>query len=407
MILPSAEDRAAGRAPLGFLMFLALMTSVVALTIDAILPALDGISEDLAFQDPADQQMLIFVVFVGMGLAQPIFGPLSDAIGRRNTAMLGWVIYGIGTVVAMLAAGLTGILIGRFLQGLGSAGPRVVATAIVRDLYEGRAMARIVSLIMTVFMLVPMLAPLLGQQMEFIGGWRAIFILYLALAIVCVVVHISMIPETLAPENRRPLSLRPLAQAFGEVLTTRTTMLYTLASSAIFGAFGAMLASAQQVFEDLLALGDWFPLAFASVAGMIAVAQFLNSRLVMRFGMRFLSRVSALIVAVFAALAALVTEMTYGPIPPVWLFLLSMAPVFIGAGLMFSNLTALALEPMGHIAGTASSVVMSVSSLLAVPTGIWIAGKIDGTVIPLLWGFAGCGALTLMFILWADWVRRE
>ncbi|MEM1163180.1 MAG: multidrug effflux MFS transporter [Pseudomonadota bacterium] len=406
MHLPTKEDRAAGRAPIGFLVFLSLMTSVVALTIDAILPALDGISDDLGFADPSDRQLLIFAVFVGMGLAQPVFGPLSDAIGRRWTATIGWVIYGIGTVIAMTAPGLTTILIGRFLQGVGAAGPRVVATAIVRDLYDGRPMARIISLVMTVFMLVPMIAPLIGQQMEFLGGWRAIFILYLAMGCVCVTIHLGLIPETLTEENRRPLSFAPLARAFSEALTTKTTMLYTLASAAIFGAFAAMLGSAQQVFEELLGLGDLFPLAFASVALMIAVAQFLNSRLVMRFGMRFLSRVSAVIVVIGGSVSAVLTITLYGEIPSLWLFLLTMAPVFIGSGLMFSNLTALALEPLGHIAGTASAVVMSVSSLLAVPLGIWVASLIDGTVVPLLWGFAGFGALTLVFILAADWVRQ-
>lgn len=405
MLLPSAADRAEGRAPLGLLVFLALMTSVVALTIDAILPAMDGIAEDLAFEDPLDAQYLVLVVFIGMGVAQPVFGPLSDAIGRRNTAMIGWGIYLIGTVVAVLAPGLAGMLIGRFLQGVGSAGPRIVAAAIVRDLYEGRAMARILSLVMTVFMLVPMLAPLIGQQAEAIGGWQAIFGLYLALAVVCIVLHFWMVPETLASEHRKPLEFRPLAQAFAEALSNRASMLYTLALSAIFSSFAAMLATAQHIYETLFDLGDLFPIVFASVAGMIAVAQILNARLVMRIGMRPLSRLASLLVAVSGTVAAILTWQLWGQVPPIWVFVLAMSPVFIGAGLNFSNLTALALEPLGHISGTASAVVMSISSLLAVPFGAIIAAQMETSVLPLMIGFAISGALVFILIQMAERVR--
>lgn len=405
MLLPTDHDRAQGRAPLGLLVFLALMTSVVALTIDAILPAMDGIAVDLAFADPLDAQYLVLVVFFGMGLAQPIFGPLSDAIGRRNTALIGWAIYGAGTLIAMLAPGLTGMLIGRFLQGAGAAGPRVVAAAIVRDLYDGRAMARVLSLVMTIFMLVPMLAPLIGQQAELFGGWRAIFILYLALALICTVLHIVTVPETLPPEYRKPLQFRPLIDAFGEALRTRSSMLYTLALSAIFSSFAAMLATAQHIYETLFALGALFPLVFASVAGMIAIAQIVNARLVMRLGMRRLTRIASVVVTVGAAVAALVTWQVWGEIPPIWVFIVLMAPVFVGAGLMFSNLTALALEPLGHISGTASAVIMSISSLVAVLFGAIIASWIDTTVVPLMTGFMISGAVVFVLVVAAERVR--
>jgi len=407
MSLPSAEDRANGRAPLALLIFLALMTSVVALTIDAILPAVDGISADLGFESPTDRNYLILVVFLGMGLAQPVFGPLSDAIGRRRTATIGWVVFAAGSVIAMTATGFEAVLFGRLMQGVGAAGPRVVATAIVRDLYEGRAMARIISLVMTIFMLVPMVAPLIGQQVEFLGGWRAIFVLYLAMAAGCATLHFVMVPETLAPQNVKPLSLRPLARAFAEVLTTPTTMLYTLASGAIFSAFAAMLSSAQMVYEEIFGLGALFPLVFALVALLIAAAQYANSRLVMSLGMRFLARLAAALVSVFAALALVVSAVFYGPVPPLWLFLLLMSPVYVGAGLMFSNLTALALEPMGHIAGTASAVVLSISTLLAVPVGTMISRQVDGTVLPLMAGFAGAGTAMLVLVVIADRVRAD
>ena len=404
MILPSPKDQEDGHAPLGLLIFLAMMMSIVALTIDAILPAVDGISADLGFQDDSDRQLLILVVFLGLGLGQPVFGPVSDAIGRRNAALIGWAIYLLGTVIAMAAPGLETILLGRFLQGIGAAGPRIVATAIVRDLYEGRPMARIMSLIMTVFMLVPMIAPLIGQQLEGLGGWRAIFVLYLSMALACGIWHLA-IPETLASGDRQPLSLGPVMRAFAEVLTTRTTMIYTLATSAVFGAFAALLASAQQVFEELLGLGQAFPLAFASVAALFALAQFTNSRLVMRLGMRWLCRTGAILMILGAGTGLVACLTVYGPVPPLWLFMLTMAPVFLGTGTLFSNLTALSLEPMGHIAGTASSVVMSISTLLAVPMGLLIARQVDDTIVPIFAGFAGLTLVSLILIVLADRVR--
>ena len=399
-MLPDASARAEGRAPLPLLVFLAMMTSVIALTIDAILPALDAISEDLGFAEPSDRQLLVLAVFAGMGLGQPVFGPLSDAIGRRPAAGIGWALYAVGTVVAMVAADLWWVVAGRTLQGVGAAGPRVVATAIVRDLYDGRAMARIVSLIMTVFMLVPMFAPLIGQGLEALAGWRAIFGLYLAMAFVCVVWHMAL-PETLAPEARRTLRLGPLGRAFAEVLTTRRTMLYTAGAGMIFAAFAAFLASAQQVYEEIFGLGPLFPLVFALMALVFAVAQFINSRLVMTLGMRRLCRIAGVMV-VAAGLAALAADAaTTGPMP-LWLFLALLSPIFVGAALLFSNLTALALEPLGHIAGTASAVVMSISTLAAVPLGTLVAAQIATTPVPLFAGFAGFGALTLLAVVAAD-----
>lgn len=405
MSLPSEADRAAGHAPLGFLIFLAMITSVVALTIDAILPALDAISDDLGFADPADQQLLVFMVFLGVGMGQPVFGPLADALGRRNTALLGWGLYCVGAVVAMTAPGLTGILIGRFLQGFGSAGPRVVATAIVRDLYTGRPMARMISLIMTIFMAVPMIAPLIGQGLEALGGWRAIFLLYLAIAIACAAWHFFRIPETLDPVHQRPLSFGPTLAAFAEVLSTRPTMCYTLAASTIFSSFAAMLASAQQVFEDHFALGPWFPLVFAGMSAVFALGQFTSSRLVMRVGMRKLCVLGAMITVASAGIGGAVSFAVFAADPPLWVFLVICCCVFVGSAWLFSNLTALALEPLGHIAGTASSVVMSVSTLAAVPIGATIARQVDGTVMPIILGFAGLGLVSWMLINLAERVR--
>ena len=196
MSLPSPEERAEGRASPAFLIFLALMTSVIAMTIDAVLPALDAISGELQFAGDNDRQLIILLVFVGMGFSQVVYGPLADSIGRKRTAMLGWGVFIAGTLLGMFAVTPAMMFAGRLLQGLGAGGPRIVAMAVVRDLYEGRPMARILSLVMTIFMLVPMLAPIIGQWAEVIGGWRAIFVLYLAMALVSAGWYLAGIPET-------------------------------------------------------------------------------------------------------------------------------------------------------------------------------------------------------------------
>lgn len=396
MTLPSPAERAEGRAPPSFLVFLALMTSVIAMTIDAVMPALDAIDAELGFGHANDRQLVIIVVFVGMGLSQIVFGPLADGIGRKRTAMIGWAVYAAGTLIAMLAATPAAMLAGRLLQGLGAGGPRIVAMAVVRDLYAGRPMARILSLVMTIFMLVPMFAPLIGQWVEMLGGWRAIFGLYLALALVSGGWYLLGVPETLDPAARRPLSARPVLAAFAEVLGTRATMLYTLCAMQVFGAFAVYLATAQQVLEEGYALGPLFPWVFGLLALAFAGASFTNSHLVMRLGMRPLARM-ALVQMIAASGVGAVVSAGAG-LPPLWLFMGLMALVFFSVAILFANFISLALAPLGHVAGTGASVVNTVSTLGGVPIGYAIAQAYDGSVMPLFAGFAalGLGALGLM-----------
>lgn len=403
MTLPSPAERAEGRAAPAFLVFLALMTSVVAMTIDAVLPALDAIDAELGFAGPNDRQLIVMAVFVGMGLSQVVYGPMADSLGRKRTAMLGWTVFTLGTLMGMFAETPFAMLAGRFLQGLGAGGPRVVAIAVVRDLYEGRPMARVLSLVMTVFMLVPMFAPLLGQWTEALGGWRSIFGLYLAMAAVSGGWYLLAVPETLDPAQRRPLSPRPVIAAFAEVLGTRSTMLYTVAAMLVFGAFVVYLATAQQVLEEGYALGPLFPWAFGALAFAFALASIGNSRLVMRLGMRPLSRAALIQMIVTGAVAA---AMSAGDgLPPLWLFMALMSLIFFSVAVLFPNLNALALEPLGHLAGTAASVVNTVAMLGSVPVGYVIARGYDGSVGPLFLGFAILGAGALGMVILAERAR--
>ncbi|HUS53416.1 MAG TPA: MFS transporter, partial [Thermohalobaculum sp.] len=350
MTLPTPHERAEGRASPAFLIFLALMTSVVAVTIDAVLPALDTISDELGFAGANDRHLIIMLVFVGMGASQVVYGPLSDSIGRKRTAMLGWVVFAIGTVLAMYAVTPMMMFAGRLLQGLGAGGPRIVAMAMVRDLYEGRPMARVLSLVMTIFMLVPMFAPIIGQWTEALGGWRAIFGLYLAMALVSGGWYLLGVPETLDPAQRRPLSPGPIIAAFAEVLGTRSTMFYTFSATLVFGAFVVYLATAQQVLEEGYQLGPMFPWAFGALAFAFALASFANSRLVMHYGMRRLSLYSLVLMIAVSAVAALLTWTGgNGGLPPLWLFMTLMSVIFFAVAVLFANFISLALEPLGHL----------------------------------------------------------
>jgi DHA1 family bicyclomycin/chloramphenicol resistance-like MFS transporter len=295
---------------------------------------------------------------------------------------------------------------GRFLQGLGAGGPRVVAMAVVRDLYHGRPMARILSLVMTVFMLVPMFAPIIGQWAESLGGWRAIFGLYLAMALVSGGWYLAGVPETLDPGQRRPLSPRPVLAAFAEVLGTRSTMFYTFSAALVFGAFVVYLSTAQQVLEEGYGLGPLFPWAFGALAFAFACASFANSRLVMRLGMRRLSMLALVQMIAVSAVATLITRLGgEGGLPPLWLFMVLMSLIFFSVAVLFANFNALALEPLGHLAGTAASVVNTVATLGAVPVGYVISQGYDGSVAPLFTGFAALGLGSLAFMALAERVR--
>jgi DHA1 family bicyclomycin/chloramphenicol resistance-like MFS transporter len=295
---------------------------------------------------------------------------------------------------------------GRLLQGLGAGGPRIVAMAVVRDLYTGRPMARILSLVMTIFMLVPMFAPIIGQWVETLGGWRAIFGLYLAMALVSGGWYLLGVPETLDPARRRPLSPGPVMAAFVEVIGTRSTMFYTFSATLVFGAFVVYLATAQQVLEEGYALGSLFPWAFGALAFAFALASFANSRLVMRYGMRRLSLASLMLMIVVSTVAAILTWAGgNGGLPPLWLFMTLMSLIFFAVAVLFANFISLALEPLGHLAGTAASVVNTVSTLGAVPVGYAISHGYDGSVVPLFAGFAVLGLGALVFMALAERVR--
>jgi len=384
-----------------FVALMAMMMSLVALSIDSMLPALSVIGADLAVTNANDNQLVVALLFLGLACGQLLYGPLSDSVGRKPAVYLGFGIFFVGGVLSLLATSLPVMLVGRFLQGLGLAGPRTLSLAIIRDQYSGRAMARVMSFIMSVFILVPMAAPALGQSILLVAGWRTIFGVILGLALLTVIWFFLRQPETLAAEARVQFSLSRIFTAVMEVLRHRASLGYTLAAGFVFSPFLGYLSSAQQVLQVQYGLGVLFPLYFAALALAIGTAAFLNGRMVMRYGMRFLCKCALSVLTTLALLALVFVNTSAGHPPLVWLMGYLAVTLFC-VGILFGNLNAMAMEPLGHIAGVGAAVVGALSTFICVPFGILIGRGYDGSVLPLILGFAVFGTLTLGVMHWVE-----
>jgi DHA1 family bicyclomycin/chloramphenicol resistance-like MFS transporter len=377
------------------------MTSLVALSIDAMLPALADIGRDLGTANPNDPQLVVAMLFFGLTIGQVVYGPLSDSVGRKTPIYAGLAIYLAGSLLCVFAESFPAMLAGRFLQGLGVAGPRIVTVAMVRDQYEGRAMARVMSLIMAVFVVVPAFAPALGQGILYFAHWRAIFGLLLTLAAAAVVWFALRQPETLPRSRRLPWSARRLATGLLEALRSRTAIGYALSAGLVFGGFIGYLISAPQIFQQQYGLGAQFPVYFAALALAIGAASLLNARLVMRFGMRLLSRRALQTQCGLSILFSVLAWTAQGGLP-LWALMLWGGLAFFCHGLLFGNFNAMAMEPLGHIAGIAAAVVGSLVSILSLVLGTTIGQAYDGTVLPLIGGYAVLGLAALAAMRWTE-----
>lgn len=384
-----------------FVALTASMIALVALSTDAMLPALSTIGLELGARQANDNQLIISLLFFGMALGQLIYGPLSDSTGRKPAIYLGFLIFMLGCLLAIFAPSFQVMLIGRFLQGMGVAGPRSVATALVRDQYEGRGMARVMSFVMAVFILVPIIAPSIGQAIVLLVNWRGIFVLYLLLAIIVSIWFAIRQPETLPPERRIPFTVMRLRHAFAEVLTNRITFGYTITAGFVSGAFLGYLNSAQQIFQQTYGLGERFPLYFATLAFGSGAASYLNGRFVLQYGMRNLSHRALLVNTTLSSLIFLFA-LTQDGLPPLWLVTIYFIIIFFTIGMLFGNLNALAMEPLGHIAGVGAAVIGSLSTLLSTILGTIVGQSFNGTILPLVGGFAILGLLSLAVTRWAE-----
>ena len=387
--------------PAEFIPLVALLMSLVALATDAMLPALPAIGRDLGAPRPNDVQYVVTALFLGLGLGQILYGPLSDRTGRKPAIYAGLIVFMVGCLVSIFASTFEAMLAGRVLQGIGVAGPRIVVMALIRDLYEGPRMARLMSFALAVFILVPAVAPALGQGILLVSGWRAIFATFFATAAVAFAWLALRQPETLPADRRRPFSPRAIGRAVREVLGIRAALGYTLATGFAFSPFIAYLSSAQQIFQESYGVGALFPLYFGVLALAIGAASLVNGRLVMKYGMRRLSNAAAGCITL-VSLVAWAGTFAFDGLPPLWLFLTWLLAVFLCVGLVFGNLNALAMEPLGHIAGVGAAVVASLSTFISVPLGGLIGQGFDGTLYAQTGAFAVFGAAMLAAMRWAE-----
>ncbi|NGQ90802.1 multidrug effflux MFS transporter [Rhodobacter sp. HX-7-19] len=372
-----------------FIALIAVLFATIAFSIDAMLPALPQIAAELSPEAPNAAQLILTSFVLGMGIGTLFAGPLSDAFGRRPVILAGAALYCLAAVVAYVSPTLEGVLIARLLQGLGSAGPRVVSLALVRDLYKGREMARVVSFAMMIFTLVPAIAPFIGQGIIWVAGWRGIFLAFVAFSALSMLWFFLRQPETVPRAARRPLKLASLRAAFVEVLSHRVVVLSIAVQTLVFACLFATLSATQPILDQVYGEGDRFPIWFALIAVVAGSASFINARLVVRLGMRRMISTTLAAQVVFSAL--MLAAKAGGIWPPALAFpahLLWTTGVFFMTGLTIGNLNALGLEPVGHVAGMAASVMGAIATVVSVVLAAPVGLMFDGTAYPLMAGVA-------------------
>ena len=382
-----------------FVVMMAALMASNALAIDAMLPALPAIGEALDVDEDNRRQLVIAVYLLGFGVSQLFYGPLSDRLGRKWLLVGGLFAYALFAVMAGLAGSFELLLAARTLQGVAAGATRVLVVSIVRDCYHGSAMARVMSMTMIVFMIVPVLAPAFGQAVLAVSTWRHIFIGLGVYGAVLTVWMAIRLPETLAPENKRSLSVRHIAAAAMTTLRIRQSIGNTMALTLLMGALFAFISSIQQIVFDVFGRPEALALVFAMIAGPMALSSYANSRLVMRLGAR---RILLFALSAFTSVsvAHLILASTVGE--GLWAFVAMQAMTMIFFGMIGANAGALAMEPLGHVAGTASSLQGVITSVGGALIGFLIGQQFDGSIIPFLIGFSACGLGALATAVWAN-----
>ena len=394
---PSAAPRTLSTFEL--VAMVAALSALNALAIDIMLPALPDISREFALANDNDRQLVVVAYVALFGVSQLVYGPLADSFGRRSVLIYALGIYIAGTVLCVLAPSFELFLAARAMQGVGAAATRVIATAVVRDLTEGRRMAQVMSMAMTVFMIVPIIAPGIGQLILFVAPWRWIFGALLIYALIILAWAMLRLPETLKPEYRAQFNPSAILTNYRAVFRERQTIGYMIATTFVTGCLFGYITSSEQIFVDVYNLGPAFPIAFGAVAIAISGGTFMNSRLVVRQGMR---RLSHTMIIAFTVTAALLAGLAAIGAAGFWTFTILIAAAFAMFGLIASNFNALAMEPVGRIAGSASALYGGVTATGGAIMGGLIARGFDGTPAPFATGLALCGLATLLTVLWTE-----
>jgi MFS transporter, DHA1 family, multidrug resistance protein len=361
-----------------------------------MLPALPDIASAFHIVVANRPQAVLSTFLIGFGVGQFAMGPLSDRFGRRPVLLGGMTLYAIASLLAIAAPSFETLLLARALQGLGTSATRVIATSIVRDCYAGRRMASVMSLAMMVFIAVPVIAPSFGQAVMLLTQWRGIFVVLMLYGVLALIWSALRMPETLPMSERKSLAIRDVLGAYRQTVTNRQTLGYALAAGCVVGALFAFVFCSQQVFTGIYGLGRYFPIAFAGIAIGTAFGGFFNARFVGKVGMRVISHGALVGFALVAATLLVAAKLAMLPLP---LFMALSALMMFAFGLMIANFTALAMEPQGHIAGTASSLYGSITTLLGIGIGTTIGQDYDGTLLPFASGFFLCTLAALAIVL--------
>lgn len=375
---------------------LAGLMALNAFAIDAMIPALPAIGETFSVAQENHRQLVVVAYLIGFGSTQLLWGPLADRFGRKPILATGIALYATFALLCGIAESFTLLIAARALQGASAAVTRVLVVAMVRDLFEAEAMARVMSLVFMVFMLVPVLAPSIGQAILLFAPWRAIFLVLAAYALIMLVWSQLRLPETLHPEYRRSLAWRDMASAAWETIREPQSRGYTLALTVTFGGLTAYIASVQQIVFDAFQAPNAIGLVFAAVAAPMALASWTNSRVVGRYGLRRVGHGGAVVFAVVTTAHALIAAAGYETLT---VFIVFQGLAMAGFAFTSSNVGTLAMEHMGPIAGTASSVQGVVGTIGGTLIGLSIGQSFDGTPLPFLWGTAGCALIALVIVL--------
>ncbi|MCA0131804.1 multidrug effflux MFS transporter [Winogradskyella alexanderae] len=393
------------RSQFEFVVLMAALMSIVALSIDAVLPALPLIGEYLNATSPLDNPKLITSIFLGLGIGQLIFGPLSDSFGRKPIVYAGFILFLVASIVCITTKNFEMMLFGRVLQGVGLASPRTMCIAMVRDSYEGDYMAKILSIVVMVFILVPVIAPTLGQFLMNRFSWQFIFTFTLLFGALVMLWFWLRQPETLKEKYRIPYRLTIFTTGTAQFFSIKSAVVYTLLSGFITGSFMVYLSTSQQIFEKQYNLAEEFPLIFASLAISVGLATFMNSQVVVRYGMRTIVHI-AMVSFVLTSLVFLLM-FSGDNNPRIEVLIGFFAIQFFTIGFLFGNLRALAMEPMGHIAGIGSALNGFISTVMAVPIANHIGSYVKDSVQPLFVGFLVCGTISLLiFYANSNWVSK-
>lgn len=379
---------------------LTCLMALVGLSMDIMLPAFGDIAHDLAISKPTHIQYVVISFIFGMVFGELVFGPLADAIGRKKIILIGLAIYALGALMALLSNSFEMLIIGRIIQGIGVSGPKIGTRALIRDLFEGVAMARLMSIIFGVLVLVPMVAPLLGQFIIQAANWRVLFAGFIIISISLAIWLATRQTETLTADKRIPIALKSLTENAALILKHPHAMAYMLCAGFIFGTQLCYIALAHSLFVDLYKVGNQFPLYLALVAIGMGVGSFGNASLVKRFGMhKMLS--TALVSMIVLSIGFLLLSHLYEGVPPFISFMIYCCLVFLAIGIIFGNVNALGMQYLGRVAGLASSLFASISSLVAVIMSSLFGSFYNDTTLPLalMFAFAASAAYLLIFMV--------